>query len=85
MVRAAFVMLGSERFSAALRTESRFGMANGNAVRQGRSDIDAFGDAQSVFEFNAEVTHGAVDLGVTEQQLHGPQIANLSISFRCDV
>ncbi len=61
---------------------SRFGLANGKTVRQGRSDIDALGDVQSVFEFNAEVTHCAVDLDVTEQQLHCPQIAGLSTNLR---
>ena len=57
-------------------------MANGTTVRQVDSDIDAFGDAQGIFELDAKVTHSAVDLGVTKQQLNGTEITCLPIDFR---
>ena len=57
--------MGSEPTSAAWRTDIRFEMANGRTVRQSSSDVDALGDAEGVFEFNAKVAHCTVDLGVT--------------------
>ncbi len=58
-------------------------MATGRTVRQGGSDIDALGDTQRIFEFNAKVTDSAVDLGMTQQQLNCSEIASLAIDFRC--
>ncbi|GAA6178556.1 hypothetical protein GCM10007927_04440 [Sulfitobacter pacificus] len=64
---AAFGELGSVPTNAARWTDTRFEMENGRTARQNSSDIDALSDAQGIFEFDAEVTHGAVDLGVTKQ------------------
>jgi len=46
-------------------------MANGSAARRGQSNVDTLCDAQSIFEFHAQIPNGAVDLCVTEQQLNG--------------
>jgi hypothetical protein len=43
------------------------------------SDIDLFRDGKGVINLNAEVAHGALDLGVAEQQLDGSQIAGSAI------
>jgi hypothetical protein len=43
------------------------------------SDIDLFCDGKGVINLNAEVAHGALDLGVAEQQLDGSQIAGSAI------
>jgi len=48
----------------------RFDLANGMAVRQVGSDFDVCGDAQGIFELNAEVTHCDVDFGMAKQELH---------------
>lgn len=66
MGRAASVTLGSAPTNAAWGTKTRIEMANGPAVRQGSSDVDTFGDAQGVFEFNAKVANGTIDLRVTK-------------------
>jgi len=35
------------------------------------SDIDLFGYSKSIIDFDAEVAHGALDLGVAKQELYG--------------
>lgn len=37
-----------------------------------RSDFGLFGDFQRVIHLDAEIPHGRLQLGVAEQQLHGP-------------
>ncbi len=63
---AAIGKMGSAPTNAAQGTEARIEMANGRPVRQGSSDIDTFGDAQGVFEFNAKVANCTIDLHVTK-------------------
>ena len=46
------------------------------------SDVDTLSDAQGVLEFHAEIAHGAVDLRVTEQKLHGPKVPGLPVDQR---
>ncbi len=58
--------LGSERTNAAQGTKTRIEMANGRTVRQSSLDVDTFGDAQGVFEFNAKIANGTIDLRVTK-------------------
>ena len=58
--------LGSLPTNAALGTKTRIEMANGRTVRQSSSEVDTFGDAQGLFEFNAKVANGAIDLRVTK-------------------
>ena len=58
--------LGWTPTNAAQETKTRIEMANGRTVRQSSSDVDTFGDAQGVFEFNAKVAHCTVDLRVTK-------------------
>ena len=58
--------LGWTPTNAAQETKTRIEMANGRTVRQSSSDVDTFGDAQSVFEFNAKVANGTIDLRVTK-------------------
>jgi hypothetical protein len=40
----------------------------------GNSDIDLFRYGQGVINLDAEVSGGAFDLGVAEQELHRPQV-----------
>jgi hypothetical protein len=53
--------------NAAWRAENRFEMADGECVRQVGSDVDAFCDTQSIFQFDAQIAHCAIDFGVTKQ------------------
>lgn len=46
------------------------------------SDFYGFSDCERVFQFDAEISHRAVHLGVTEQQLHGAEIAGLAVDLR---
>lgn len=39
------------------------------------SDLGTFRKLQRILHVNAEITHGALDLSVTEKDLHSPQIA----------
>jgi hypothetical protein len=39
-------------------------------------------DGQSVIDLDTEIANRALDLGVTEQQLDGPQIADAAIDQR---
>ena len=45
----------------------------------GNSDIDLFRYGQGIIDLDAEVSDGAFDLGVAEQELDSPQIACASI------
>jgi hypothetical protein len=45
----------------------------------GISDIDLLGDRQGVVNLDPEITDRALDLGVTEQQLNGPEVAGPAI------
>ena len=46
------------------------------------SNIGLLGDGQSVIDLDTEIANRALDLGVTEQQLDGPQIAGAAIDQR---
>ena len=46
------------------------------------SDLDLFGDGKRVIDLDTEIANRALDLGVTEQQLDGPQIAGAAIDQR---
>lgn len=52
------------------------------SVRQCRSDINSFSDAQRIFHLNAQITYNAIDLGVAQQKLHGAKVARLAVNFR---
>ena len=43
------------------------------------SDIYLLGDRQGVVNLDAEITHCALDLGVTKQQLHRSEVAGPAI------
>jgi hypothetical protein len=45
----------------------------------GNSDIDLFRYGQGVIDLDAEVSDGAFDLGVTEQELHRPQVTSAPV------
>jgi hypothetical protein len=45
----------------------------------GISDINLFRYGQGVIDLNAEIPDRALDLGMPEQKLDGPQVARLSI------
>ena len=46
------------------------------------SNVGLLGDGQSVIDLDTEIANRALDLGVTEQQLDGPQIAGAAIDQR---
>jgi len=42
-------------------------LANGGTVRQRLLDIDALSYAKSIFQFDTQVTHSAIDLALSEE------------------
>lgn len=79
--RAAPDTLGSQRSNKLISATTGPGWRTAKAARHLRSEVDLFSDAQGVFEFDAQIADGAVDLGVAEQQLHRPQVASLAVNF----
>jgi hypothetical protein len=49
----------------------------------GPSDINLFCYRQGIINLDAEISDGALDLGVTEQDLHRPKIAGAPVNKRC--
>ncbi len=47
------------------------------------SDVNLFGNCDSVIDLNAEISDGTFDLGVTKQKLHGTQVPCASIDQGC--
>jgi hypothetical protein len=45
-------------------------------------DIDLFGDGDGVVDFDAEIPHRALELGVTEEQLDRPEVSSPPIDER---
>src|SRR5690348_10851075 len=41
----------------------------------GGSDVNLLGDGEGIVDLDAEIPHGALDFGVTQQQLDGTQIS----------
>lgn len=62
--------------------KDRFGVANGLRRSPRWSDIDGFGDVQGVLEINTQVAHGAVHLGVAEQELDCTKISRFPVDLR---
>ena len=48
----------------------------------GSSDIDLFGDCQSIVYLYGEIAHRALDLGVAQQQLDGTQVSRMTVDKR---
>jgi len=46
------------------------------------SDFNGFRDGERVFQLDAKISHRAVHLGVPKQQLHGAEIAGLTLDLR---
>ncbi len=46
------------------------------------SDVNLFGYGERIIHLNTEVTHGALDLGVPEQQLDRAEVASSAIDQR---
>jgi hypothetical protein len=46
------------------------------------SNVDLFGYRESIINLDTEIADRALDLGMTEQQLDGPQIAGATIDQR---
>ena len=46
------------------------------------SNVDTLCDSQSVIEFDAKISDGAIHFGVTEQELNRPEITGLPINQR---
>ena len=53
-----------------------------HAARHIGLDVDLLSDAECVFQFNAQIANGAIDLGVAEQQLHRAQVAGFTVNLR---
>ena len=49
----------------------------------GRSNVHLLRNGNGIIHLDAEVSHGALDLGVAEKQLDGPQIARASVDQCC--
>ena len=49
--------------------------------RQFRSELDLLRDGERIVDLDPEIANGALQLGVAEQQLHGSQVAGLSINL----
>ena len=45
-------------------------------------DLGGFGESERILDINAEVPHGALNLRMSEQDLHGPQVAGLLVDHR---
>src|SRR5437879_4001010 len=46
----------------------------------GTSDLNLFRYGEGIIHFDSEISDGALDLGVAEQKLHGPQIASAPVN-----
>jgi hypothetical protein len=49
----------------------------------GSSDVDLFRYGKGIIDLDSEVPDSTFDLGVTEQELHGPQITSTSVNQGC--
>ena len=49
----------------------------------GSSDVNLFRNGEGIIDLDTEVPDSAFDLGVTEQELHGAQIAGTSVDQGC--
>ncbi len=49
----------------------------------GNSDLNLFRYREGIVYFDAEIPDRTFDLRVTEQELHGSQIAGASVNQRC--
>jgi hypothetical protein len=43
------------------------------------SNLNVFGEGQSVFNVDAEITHSAFNFGMTQQNLHRAQVSRLFV------
>jgi hypothetical protein len=66
----------AEAFEKTLKRESqlmtlqrRFGRGKASRLCPGSSDADLFGDGEGVIDLNAEIPDGALDFGLSQQQL----------------
>lgn len=83
MDRAVSIPVGSALPIDVGSIEVRSKLANGSTVRQLQSDVNSFSDGQRIFQFNAQVSHSAIDLRVAQQKLDGAKVARLAENFRC--
>jgi hypothetical protein len=49
----------------------------------GSSNLRTFGEIKGVFNIDAKPTHGALDFGMSQQDLNCPQIARRLVDDRC--
>lgn len=59
--------LGSSEPPLRRARKSGLDWQSARAVHQRGSNVDLLGDAQSIFQLNAKVAHGAVHFGVTKE------------------
>ena len=65
--------------SAAIGTKLPKLVGQSMSALPGNSDIDLFCYGQGVIDLDAEVSDGAFDFGMAEQELHGPQVASAPV------
>lgn len=66
-------------FSPLLDLRSLLSWRTASTVRQHRLDVDALCNTQSIFQFDAKVTHCAIYLRMAEQKLHSAKVARLAV------
>ena len=52
-------------------------------VKACHSNVDLLGHFQGIVDLDTEVTHRAVEIGMAEQQLYGPEILGSSVNQGC--
>src|ERR1700736_5506563 len=65
-----------------LALQRRLGRGKASRLCPCSSDVDLFGDGESVIDLNAEVAHRTLNLLVAQQKLDRPQIASATV-YEC--
>jgi hypothetical protein len=82
---ANYVIAKSWSRRCLLSTQSRQrmrGPAPGAPSAAGPLDLCALGPRQGIFNVDAEISHGALDLGVAKKDLHRFEVAGLFVDGR---
>lgn len=66
-----------------MRDVSRHGLdwRTAVAIRQLHLDVDTLRDAQRVFQFDAQISDGAIDFRMAKQKLHRTKITRFAVDF----
>ena len=58
-------------------------MGRAGPLCPGSSDVNLFRYGEGIIDLDAEIAHGALDLGMAEQELHSPQVARAPVDQSC--